>query len=63
VHAADIQDTPGAKQRLLSLKTKHGRLTKIWADSRYRGELIEWVHGFAARKPPASSGWRKRRRR
>jgi putative transposase len=44
VHAADIQDPTGAKEFLLNLKTEHGRLTKIWADSRYRGELIDWVH-------------------
>ncbi len=44
VHAADIQDPAGAKDLLLRLKTKHWRLKKIWADTRYRGELIEWVH-------------------
>ena len=44
VHAADIQDPTGAKDLLLRLKTNHWRLKKIWADERYRGELIEWVH-------------------
>jgi putative transposase len=44
VHAANIQDPAGAKELLLRLKTKHWRLKKIWADERYRGELIEWVH-------------------
>jgi putative transposase len=44
VHAANIQDPAGAKDLLLRLQTKHWRLKKIWADERYRGELIEWVH-------------------
>lgn len=44
VHPATIQDPTGAKALLLRLKTEHGRLTKIWADSRYRGEWLEWVH-------------------
>ncbi len=45
VHAADVQDPAGAKDWLLRLQTKHGRLKKIWADARYR-ELIEWVHNL-----------------
>lgn len=44
VHPANIQDPSGAKELLLRLKTKHWRLKKIWADERYRGELLEWVH-------------------
>jgi transposase len=46
VHAANIQDPTGAKDLLLCLKTKHWRLKKIWADERYRGELIAWVHNL-----------------
>ncbi len=46
VHAADIQDPAGAKDLLLRLKAKHWRLKKIWADARYRGELIEWVYNL-----------------
>ena len=46
VHAADIQDPAGAKDLLLRLKTTHWRLKKIWADERYRGTLIDWVHNL-----------------
>jgi transposase len=46
VHAANIQDPAGAKDLLLRLKVKHWRLKKIWADERYRGELLEWVHNL-----------------
>lgn len=53
VHAANIQDPDGAKDLLLRLKTKHGRLKKIWADARYRA-LIQWVrdlrHGRGHRR-------------
>lgn len=44
VHAADVQDRDGAKYVLEPLKEKHWRLTKIWADENYRGELLDWVH-------------------
>jgi putative transposase len=44
VHAADIQDRDGARELLQPLKEKHWRLKKIWADSNYRGELIQWLH-------------------
>ncbi len=44
VHAADIQDRDGARDLLQPLKEKHWRLKKIWADSNYRGELVQWLH-------------------
>lgn len=44
VHAADIQDRDGARDLLYPLKEKHWRLKKIWADSNYRGELVQWLH-------------------
>jgi putative transposase len=46
VHAANIQDRDGARELLEPLKEKHWRLKKIWADSNYRGELIEWLHNL-----------------
>lgn len=44
VHAANIQDRDGAKLVLnkLSADTKT-HLQKLWADSGYRGKLIDWV--------------------
>ncbi|MBO0780864.1 MAG: IS5 family transposase [Ktedonobacteraceae bacterium] len=42
VHAASIQDRDGAK--LMLAKAGHlTRLTHIWADGAYAGELIHWV--------------------
>ena len=46
VHAADIQDRDGARELLQPLKEKHWRLKKIWADSNYRGELLQWLHNL-----------------
>ncbi len=54
VHAANIQDPSGAKDLLLRLKVNHWRVKKIWADTRYRGELVDWVrqlrHGRGHRR-------------
>jgi hypothetical protein len=54
VHPADVQDRDGAKMVLEPLRTKHGRLKKIWADEAYRGALLEWVrqlrHGRGRRR-------------
>jgi putative transposase len=44
VHPANVQDRDGAKELLATLRSKHWRLKKIWADGNYRGELIEWVN-------------------
>jgi putative transposase len=44
VHAADIQDLQGARLVLEPLASKHWRLSKIWADASYRGELGQWLH-------------------
>ena len=51
VHAADIQDRDGAKlvfHKILLHNLLHlfPRLTRIWADANYRGELIDWVLTF-----------------
>jgi putative transposase len=46
VHAASVQDRDGAE---LVLRRLHGcfpRLVRIWADTAYRGKLIEWAHRF-----------------
>jgi putative transposase len=46
VHAAHIQDREGAE---LVLRRLHGcfpRLVKIWADTAYRGKLIEGARRF-----------------
>jgi putative transposase len=43
VHAASIQDRDGAKL-MLARRPKHlTRLTHIWADGAYAGELVNWV--------------------
>jgi putative transposase len=48
VHAADIQDRDGAKLVLERLKGRFARLTLIWADGGYAGQLIEWAKEFAS---------------
>jgi len=45
VHAANIQDRDGAKLVLSKLtETTKIRLKLLWADSAYRGKLIDWVY-------------------
>jgi putative transposase len=48
VHAADIQDRDGAKLVLERLRGRFSRLTLIWADGAYAGQLIEWAKQFAS---------------
>lgn len=43
VQPANLQDRDGAKEVLSPLADKHWRLSKIWADGGYRGELATWV--------------------
>jgi len=43
VHPADIQDRDGAKLVLEKAKLLFPRLSLIWADGGYAGQLIDWV--------------------
>jgi len=43
VHAASISDSAGADFIFYDLRGKFARLTRIFADQAYRGELVEWV--------------------
>ena len=43
VSTAAVQDRDGARLVLEQVKGKISRLQKIWADSGYAGQLIEWV--------------------
>lgn len=49
VHAGSVQDRDGAKSVLGKLKGKFPRLSRIWADGGYSGQLVDWVKKF--------SGW------
>ena len=49
VHTADIQDRDGAKLVLEKAKLLFPRLSLIWADGGYAGQLIDWVK--------AACGW------
>jgi len=49
VHAGSVQDREGAKWVLEKLKGKFPRLSRIWADGGYSGQLVDWVEKF--------SGW------
>jgi transposase len=42
VHAANISDQEGADWVLEAAQAKSSRLQHIWADSQYRGELVDW---------------------
>jgi len=43
IHEASIQDRDGAKLVLEYLRKGFRRLTLIWADGSYAGQLIEWT--------------------
>ena len=43
VHSANIHDRDGAKLVLTAIKGLFPRLTLIWADGGYAGQLVEWV--------------------
>jgi putative transposase len=43
VHAASIQDRDGARLVISKLPGRFPRLSLIWADGGYRGQLVEWV--------------------
>ncbi|MDE2508195.1 MAG: transposase [Planctomycetota bacterium] len=49
VHPADEQDRDGAKRVLSPLKHRFWRLRKAWADSAYRGRLVEWTRRLRKR--------------
>jgi putative transposase len=46
VHAADIQDRDGAKLVLKRMKQYFYKLTVIWADGAYAGQLISWAQRY-----------------
>jgi len=50
VHSAAIQDRDGARLLILRIKDRLPRVTLVWADGGYQGQLVEWVEGEA--------GWR-----
>lgn len=43
VHAADILDRDGARLLLEPVKQMFTRLSHVWADMGYRGEVVEWI--------------------
>jgi len=43
VQPVSLQDCDGGNEVLSALTHKHWRLSKVWADGSYRGELEEWV--------------------
>jgi putative transposase len=43
VHVASIQDRDGAQLVLEQIPGRFTRLARIWADSAYAGQLIQWV--------------------
>ena len=49
VYPADIQDRDGAKLVVSTLLGRFPRLTGIWADAGYAGQLVAWVL--------ATTGW------
>ncbi len=46
VHAGSIQDRDGAKLVMAKLPGRFPRLTPIWADGGYAGQLIGWTAAF-----------------
>lgn len=48
VTAANVSDPAGARAVALVAKPRFGRLRHLWADSTYRGTLIEWLATWCA---------------
>jgi putative transposase len=48
---ADVQDRDGAKSVLVALKAPFDRVTKVWADGGFAGQLVEWVARLRSRRP------------
>ena len=46
VHAANIQDSEGAKLVLRAAVGRFPRLRKIWADQGYKAHLVAWAHAL-----------------
>lgn len=46
ITTADVQDRDAAKPLLRRASECFGRLSKVWADSGYRGKLLAWVRGL-----------------
>jgi putative transposase len=46
-----VQDRDGAKSVLAVLRHKFPRLSVIWADQAYAGQLIAWVKGLRVHRP------------
>jgi putative transposase len=44
VHPANIQDRDGAKLLFEKVKDRYPRLTLVWADGGYAGQLIAWLN-------------------
>ena len=63
MHSAGLQDRDGAKLVLDACKDRFPRLSCIWADGGYRGQLVEWAkseYGWAlaiVEKPPDQKGF------
>ncbi len=43
VQAGSVQDRDGAKEVLCYCKGTYPRLSLVWADAAYGGELVDWV--------------------
>ena len=50
---ADVQDRDGAQAVLVALKAPFDRVTKVWADGGFAGQLVEWVARLRSRRPVA----------
>jgi putative transposase len=48
---ADVQDRDGAKAVLGALKAPFDRVTKVWADGGFAGQLVGWVAELRSRRP------------
>ena len=64
VHAANIQESEGAKLVLRRALGRFPRLTKIWADQGYKAHLVAWAKAVGAwaielvTRPEGTKGFR-----
>ncbi len=63
VHAANIQESDGAKLGLAKALGRFPRLRLIWADQGYKGHFVAWAHGVrdwvveVVARPAGAKGW------
>lgn len=63
VTPADVTDREAGQALIQDVVDEQERLTKLWADQNYAGDLVKWANGFEnfeleiVKRPTDSQGW------